>query len=662
MNSLAAIVRKSLNGLYELCTGRSEYVPLNEEHYRQRILVMTSMFWFLCVLFLTVIVPLIVPLRPEGRVAAELLFLATGTGVLASMMILRTWGNRIFAMNVLLVIISVSFAAACFAFGGTRSPTYHLMIMAPVLAGIVGSTPLVIGWSIAVVAFWTGVLVAERSGVEFLQIIAPANHAMAMTMGYIASSIAIISVMIIYAEMNKALRESLKDSNNELAHLSSHDQLTLLPNRRFYEERIPLALQRAADQSSMVGLLIIDLNGFKKINDTYGHAVGDLVLQQIAQRLLGATRTSDTVSRFSGDEFVVILRDTDLVLAEQAARRLVDEIGRPMDDPADLRLSVSVGMATTGDSDIGADNLLRQADAAMYQAKSAGGNGYCVFTEELRDRVSRSNEIERELPFAADRDEFHLVFQPFLSLASDDEAMVAVEALIRWTHPKIGAVGPLEFIPLAERNGAIDEIGAWVLQQVCEHLAAWQALLEPDTPFVVYTNLSPAQLHDGLLDLVDACLASTGADPARLGFEITETAVLEDGDESVVALLCALRDRGCHIALDDFGTGYSSLSRLRATPLDLLKVDGSFVNERTADGREHAILAAVSALAREMEIDVLAEGVETADQLAFVRALGFDLAQGYGIARPAPADEVVNWLPVPSAPVLAELQRRPARW
>jgi len=374
MNALAGIAKKSLNGLYELCTGRSEYVALNEEHYRQRILVMTSMFWLFSVLVMTVFVPLIVPLRPEGRVAADLLFLATGSGVLTSMMILRTWGNRVLAMNVLLVIISASFGAACFAMGGTQSPTYHLMIMAPVLAGIVGSTPLVIGWGLAVLAFWTGILVMERSGVEFLQIIAPANHALAMTMGYIASSIAIISVMIIYAEMNKALRESLRESNNELAHLSSHDQLTLLPNRRFYEDRLPLALQRAADQSSMVGLLIIDLNGFKKINDTYGHGAGDKLLATVAQRIQDNLRETDLIARLGGDEFVAVLED---MKSPDQITRIAHKLSQSIEQPVSLRqqplsFGASIGVSIFPVDGRQQHELEEKADKAMYLAKKRG--------------------------------------------------------------------------------------------------------------------------------------------------------------------------------------------------------------------------------------------------------------------------------------------------
>jgi diguanylate cyclase (GGDEF)-like protein len=339
------------------------------------------------------------------------------------------------------------------------------------------------------------------------------------------------------------------------------DELTVLPNRTALEERLGHALRRLERSHSCVALLFVDLDGFKTVNDTLGHATGDDVLRQIAECIHACTRTADTVSRFAGDEFVVILEDTDDVLAEQVARRILDEVHRPLDGVADLGLSASIGMAATGDAALGGDMLLGHADAAIHHVKSGVGNGYRVFEAKLKDQVARRNQVE-------------------------------VEALLRWTRAELGVVGPDEFIPLAERNGTIEQIGDWVLHQACGHLAVWQAALAPDRPFTVYVNPYAAQL----------------------------------------------------MALDDFGTGYSSLSRLRATPLDLLTLDGSFVNRRSEDGREQAILTAVSGLAREMDIQVLAEGIETQAQLDAVKDLGFDLAQGFYLARPADPEMVDVWI------------------
>lgn len=438
---------------------------------------------------------------------------------------------------------------------------------------------------------------------------------------------------------------------------SRTDELTDLPNRTALEEGLEHSLARLERNDGCVAILFVDLDGFKVVNDTFGHAGGDQVLRQIARRLHACTRTrtADTVSRFAGDEFVVILEDTDHLLAEQVARRILHEIERPLEGRGDLGLSASIGMAATSDAVLDGDVLLREADAAMYHVKSGGGNGYRVFDAALREQVSRRSQVENQRRGAIERGELHLHFQPFVPLAEHGDDLVAVEALLRWTHPELGRVGPDEFIPLAERNGTVEQLGAWVLHEVCQLLADWQRELPADRKFTVFVNLSAQQLNDRLLEMVDRCLEGTGADPARLGFEITETAVLAADDAAVVDLLCQLRARGCRIALDDFGTGYSSMSRLRTTPLDLLKLDGSFVDRRGADGREQAILTAVSGLAREMGIQVLAEGIETHEQLAAVTALGFDLAQGYLLARPAPPEEVRTWLagglPLPQEPM-----------
>lgn len=392
-----------------------------------------------------------------------------------------------------------------------------------------------------------------------------------------------------------------------------------------------------------MALLFVDLDGFKVVNDTLGHATGDRVLRQIAERLHACTRTADTVSRFAGDEFVVILEDTDDVLAEQVARRLLDQIGQPLDGLGDLGLSASIGMAATGDPTMAADVLLRHADAAMYHVKSGGGNGYRVFDDTLRDQVARRNQVESQLRGAVSRDELHLHFQPFVPLGGGYD-LVAVEALLRWTHPQLGAVGPNEFIPLAERNGTIERIGDWVLHEACRHLARWQDGLDPARPFVVYVNLSPVQLTGRLLHVVDRCLSDTGADPRRLGFEITETAVLVSDDATVIELLGQLRQRGCRVALDDFGNGVLVAVTAACDTAGSAEARRIVREPAKCRRREQAILTAVSGLAREMGIQVLAEGIETQAQLDAVTHLGFDLAQGYHLARPAPADAVPVWL------------------
>ncbi len=350
------------------------YGRSDEEHYRQRILVMTSVFWLLTVVSFTVAVPLALELTPQGRIAAEALFIAAIVGVLLSMAILRLRGDRLTALNVMLFIYAGAFAAACFVFGGTDSPTYPLLILAPVMAAIAGSVALSLSWSLLVLAFWVVILQCERFGIQFTQIILPQNHNLAMMLGYTALSVAVVSVIIIYAEMNKALRESLQSTNSELAHLSSHDQLTRLPNRRFYDQRIALALQRAAEQGSMTGLLFMDLNEFKKINDTYGHGAGDKLLIAVAQRVQNSLRETDLVARLGGDEFVAVLED---VKSPEEITRIAHKLSVAIEQPLYVRqqilkFSASIGVAIFPIDGRQKQELEEKADKAMYLAKKRG--------------------------------------------------------------------------------------------------------------------------------------------------------------------------------------------------------------------------------------------------------------------------------------------------
>jgi len=366
--------RQARNWWFHLCTGNPVYGESDEEHYRQRILVMTSCFWLLTVVVFTLVLPLLMKLAPQGRIAANALFIATIVGVLISMLILRFRGDRIMALNVMLVIFSSSFAAACFVFGGTESPTYPLLILAPAMAGIVGSVGLSVAWGALILAFWVGVLQAERHGVQFQQIIVPGNHSMAMMMAYSAMAIAVVSIIMIYAEMNKALRLGLQDTNSELEHLSSHDQLTRLPNRRFYDERMALALHRAAEFGGMTGLLFMDLNDFKKINDTHGHGAGDKLLIAVAQRILNTLRETDLVARLGGDEFVAVLED---VKSPEEVTRIAHKLSQAIEQPLYVRqqilkFSASIGIAIFPLDGRQKHELEEKADRAMYLAKKRG--------------------------------------------------------------------------------------------------------------------------------------------------------------------------------------------------------------------------------------------------------------------------------------------------
>ena len=374
MYSLTAPLRKARNLWFHLCTGRSVYDRTDEENHRQRILVMTSCFWLLTVVLFTVLLPFIVPLTPEGRNAADTLFVATILGVLSSMAILRLRGDRIAALNVMLLIFTGAFASACFVFGGTNSPTYPLLLLAPAMAGLVGSISLCVAWGLLVLAFWTGLLQAERTGIQFTQIIVPENHSLAMMLAYAAMSICILSIIIIYAEMNKVLRLSLQNTNSELEHLSSHDQLTRLPNRRFYDERIALSLHRAAEHGGLTGVLFMDLNEFKTINDTYGHGAGDKLLIAVAQRIQNSLRETDLVARLGGDEFVAVLED---VKSADEITRIAHKLSQAIEQPLYVRqqvieFSCSIGVAIFPLDGRQKQELEEKADKAMYLAKKRG--------------------------------------------------------------------------------------------------------------------------------------------------------------------------------------------------------------------------------------------------------------------------------------------------
>ncbi|MEM9257214.1 MAG: GGDEF domain-containing protein [Pseudomonadota bacterium] len=374
MNAAIRQLRRLRNWWFQICTGRSETGRLDEELYRQRILVMTSCFWLLTVLALTIATPFLIDLTPEGRYSAQLMFMCTAIGVVTSMAILRFMQNRLAALQVLLMIFAGTFAAGCLVFNGTHSPTYPLLLLVPVMAGIAGNIATSVIWSALVLAFWTAIMLAQRNGYEFVSIVKPENHSMAMMLAYTAMALAVVSVILIYAEMNKALRTSLQSSNAELAHLSTHDQLTGLPNRRFYDERMAIALQRSAERGAMLGLLYLDLNDFKKINDNYGHGAGDKILIAVGQRLAQNLRETDLVSRLGGDEFAAVVED---VRSAEQVTRIAHKLSQAIEQPMYVRqelmkFSASIGVAIFPLDGRQKQELEEQADRAMYFAKKRG--------------------------------------------------------------------------------------------------------------------------------------------------------------------------------------------------------------------------------------------------------------------------------------------------
>jgi diguanylate cyclase (GGDEF)-like protein len=416
---------------------------------------------------------------------------------------------------------------------------------------------------------------------------------------------------------------------HQLSHQALHDPLTGLPNRALLADRLLHALDQAARIGEMVAVLVIDLDEFKIVNDSLGHAAGDHVLTTMAARLTDAIRPGDTLTRFGADEFVVVCESiVDVDEAIAVARRIGDVVGERCEagDRA-ITVTASVGIALGG-AGRNAEDLIREADTAMYRAKELGRARYEVYTDELRERVTKRLVIENELRTALERDELQVVYQPKVELATGH--VLGVEALLRWDHPALGAVSPLTFIPIAEESGLITPIGTYVLERACRQAAAWR---DEGLDLTMAVNVSARQMSDPALPgVVARVLAETGLDPHLLCLELTES-VMSDVVRAT-GVLDAVKALGVSISIDDVGTGYSSLAYLKLFPVDELKVDRSFVNDITTRPEQRTLVAAMVAMAHALGISVVAEGVETAEQASELRALGCEVAQGYLFAHP----------------------------
>ncbi len=417
------------------------------------------------------------------------------------------------------------------------------------------------------------------------------------------------------------------------------DPLTGLASRLVLGDRVRVALEHTRRHGTAVAVLFIDLDRFKVLNDSLGHATGDAVLRALANRLRDETRGTELAVRFGGDEFVVVCDDLEGVEAASViAHRLLSVVRAPVlvGDRSHV-MTVSIGVAATTDPDYVPDDLVRDADAAMYRAKEMGKNRCELFDAAMHDDARRRLDVEAGLRAALDQDELRLYYQPEVELASGRVA--AVEALLRWEHPEHGLLAPDAFIAVAEESGLIVPIGTWVIREACRQATAWDG-----DELTMRVNLSARQLRDpALLDVVRIALQESGLPPERLCLELTESVIMHDVERSA-GVLGELRELGVTLALDDFGTGYSSLAYLRQLRVDRLKIDRSFLAELSEHPAEQTIVAAIAALARGLGLAVTAEGVETTDQLEHVRALGCDAAQGFLFARPAPPDAIAAQL------------------
>lgn len=426
---------------------------------------------------------------------------------------------------------------------------------------------------------------------------------------------------------------------SQLAFLRVRDALTGLPNRSQLVDRMDQALSRPGS-AGRTALLFIDLDHFSQVNNSLGHDAGDAILLYTAQQIAAVTRVQDTIARLGGDEFLVLCEDTDADGAGVIAERIVKVFRRPVNITGqELRITASVGI-TNATRDHNPADLLREADAAMHHAKDQGRNQSSQFETSHSHKVSRLLDLEPALRRALERKEFVLFFQPIHNIA--DGSLQGVEALVRWNRPGHGLVPPDEFIPIAEYTGLIVPLGAWVLNEALGQLSTWKRSNSVPADFSVSVNLSPVQLLDRtLVDTIKRTLAEHHLDPSDLTLEMTETALIADRSR-MQATVTALAEAGASLSIDDFGTGYSSLAYLRYLPAKQLKVDRSFVAGLTTNTRDAALVAAVIGLAHEFGMTCVAEGVETAEQLERLRHLGCDLAQGYFLGRPAPADDLTH--------------------
>jgi diguanylate cyclase (GGDEF)-like protein/PAS domain S-box-containing protein len=430
-----------------------------------------------------------------------------------------------------------------------------------------------------------------------------------------------------------------KRVEDRLLHHALHDPLTGLPNRHLFMERLGRALQRFHAEGGLYAVLFLDLDRFKVVNDSLGHHVGDELLQVIAERLRASVRMNDTVARFGGDEFAVLLEElVDVDEASQIAGRLGQTVAAPVNlSGYEVFTSASVGIALCTSGLDRPEYLLRNADVAMYRAKGSGAGRYEVFDRGMHAQAMARLQLETDLRRALVRGEFRLRYQPIVSLTSG--RITGVEALVRWNHPDRGMTSPVEFIPTAEETGLIIPLGAWVLGEACRQLAVWRQEFR-HARIALSVNLSAKQF--GQADLVERIrdvLRESGLDPRHLKLEITESAVI-DNPGSAGAMLAQLKELGVQVQMDDFGTGYSSLSSLHSLPLDGLKIDRSFVSRMLENHATRQMVRTIALLARGLDLAVVAEGVETAEQLEEVRGMGCDYAQGYLFAPPLDPDGI----------------------
>ena len=469
----------------------------------------------------------------------------------------------------------------------------------------------------------------------------PNLQALVVFGGGTLASLLLLALVVVLARSREHAMELVEEKTGQLQHQALHDALTGLPNRVLALDRAEQMLARARRQNLPVAALYVDIDGFKQVNDSFGHAAGDELLRIVATRLASLVRQGDTAARLAGDEFIVLVEGATLDAGpELVAERLLDMLRQPYDlneTGRELAVTASIGIASGLHED--AEELLREADIALYEAKAAGRDRYMVFQSAMQTHVQDRLTLQMDLLEAVDEHQLFLLYQPIFDLKS--ETVIGVEALVRWRHPVRGVVAPAEFIPLAEETALIVPIGRWVLEEACQQAASWR---RQGHRLAVSVNVSARQLDsDGLIDDVRKALTDGGLEPSALTLEVTETALMRD-PEATARRLHQLKTLGVRLAIDDFGTGYSSLSYLRQFPADAVKIDRSFISGIAASKQSASLIRTLVQLGQALEIETLAEGIEDQAQLETLQRERCDQGQGFLFARPLDVDAVEAFL------------------
>ncbi len=446
-------------------------------------------------------------------------------------------------------------------------------------------------------------------------------------------------------DYNENLERTVHERTEQIEHQAFHDALTGLPNRALFMDRLQLAQARAQRTQSPLSVIFIDLDNFKMVNDTLGHEAGDQLLKMIAERILQCVRIGDTVARLGGDEFTILLEEvTGVEIAVEVAEKVLHSLSFPIRVAnQEIFASASLGIAFQDKEFEACDSLLRNADTAMYEAKTNGKTGYLLFDPKMNDRIAGRLLIETGLHEALEQGQFFLNYQPLVSL--DSNHMIGVEALLRWEHPTMGLIMPGKFISIAEDTGMIVQIGYWVLEEACRQMKAWEDEHPEYGAFTMNVNLSGKQLlRADVVDRVRAALEKTGIDPSHVKLEITESVMMTDMDTTTERLY-GLKALGVKLAMDDFGTGYSCMANMTSFPLDTIKIDRAFIQRLSNDeANSKHMVEAIIALSKALLLDVTGEGVETLQQVLYLKSLGCDIAQGYYFAEPLTPDDMVSFL------------------